>query len=205
MNAIALLILGSLAAGGNLLLDRPVVCPSDRDVLQYDDGTAYWLSWGGLYRGVFFDLGDFYGDPTGFWADSVEFWFYHHASYPWDTASFYAELYSGTEAAPGTLLSQESVTASHMSPSVGSYYPPIYLPVQFWVILNSEMSAGGWPSLLADNSPNFTGSPHSFYSEDFIVWEQMELGDYFIRVHGTPMLGLEQCTWGSLKTLWDAE
>lgn len=207
MRVLPLLLAAGVACCSDVLeLDRPLVCESSRDILQYDDGTANWLTWGGLYRGVFFDLNDFYVDPVAFYCDSVEFWFFHHASYPWDVASFYAELYEGDASAPVTQLNQTSVTATHYSPCYAEYSAPITLPVQFWVIVNTEMSGGGWPALLGDNSPQPVTS-HSFFSDDFIVWEPWVIGgpnanDYFVRVYGTPVLGLEESTWGSLKTLW---
>lgn len=172
------------------------------DVFAYDDGSAYWLTWGGISRGVWFDLEDFVPGASGGEVDSLEFWFYHHPSRPWDTSYFYAEVYNGDEGGPVTLIAQVSVSAEHFAPCYVVFDPPLEVPADFWVIVNTEMSGGGWPGLLMDDGPNFTGASHSFFSDDWMVWEPMEMGDYFIRVHGDALAGLSASTWGRLKTLF---
>ncbi|MDM7993916.1 MAG: hypothetical protein QUS11_11470 [Candidatus Fermentibacter sp.] len=191
--------------GDDLRLDRPVVCPSDEEtVLQYDDGTACWLTWGGLYRGVWFDVTDFEPmEPEDVWGlYMVELWFYHYSSYPWDTASFYLEVYGGDEGGPADQISQTSVTASHMGPTLVYFDPPLEVPPDFWVLVNTEMSGCGAPYLFGDNGPNFTGAFHSFTSDDIVVWEPWDMGDFFIRCHGLPVSSLTETTWGALKSLF---
>ncbi len=56
--------------------------------LQYDDSTAGWISWGEQCKGVWFNTDDFIPGMTGFALDFSEYWFYHHASYPWDVSDF---------------------------------------------------------------------------------------------------------------------
>jgi len=192
--------------GGNAPLDRPLPVPGTDDLLQYDDGSAYWLSWSGLYRGTWFDVDEFLPGYSGFLLDNLEYWFYHHASYPWDTASFYSELYDGDAAAPAILLNQTSVTAVHYAPCYAMYYPPEQTEADFWGLVNTEMSAGGWPSILGDNTPN--PHDHSFYSEDFVAWTPWAIqgptaNDFFIRANGIAgHPDLDQTTWGSIKTLF---
>lgn len=204
-------LLGALAvaafAANSLQLDHPLPIPHTDDQLTYDDGTSHWLTWGGLYRGTWFNLGDFGAGPT--WAaDDTEFWFYHHASRPWDTSSFYAEVYSGDFNGPVTQLDQTMVTAAHYTDVYAEYTPALVCPYQFWVIINSEMSGGGWPSILGDNTPPAVGNDHSFFSDDFVVWEPWAAagdpegpGDYFIRTNGES--ALNNSTWGTIKALYN--
>jgi len=198
--SIALLFMPAVLVSGQVCLDTPLYIGNTDASHSYDDGSAYWLTWHGLYRGVWFNLADFGG--SGEWeADNTEFWFYHHASYPWDVASFYAEVYNGDASAPVTQLDQTSVTAAHYAPVYASYSSPVITEEQFWVLINSEMSGGGWPSVLGD--PTYT-TDHSFFSDDFIVWEPWGMGDYFIRTNGWPEgYGLAGATWAGIKTLFD--
>lgn len=206
-----LLILGGVpatpASGEELRLDPPVSGAPTDDLLQYDDGIAAWLTWGGLYRGVLFDLADFYDPvPPGFAIESVEFWFYHHPSYPWDTGEFYAELWEGDESGPEVLLEQSLLQATHLSGVDWILSPPDTVGQLFWIVLDFSLSSGGWPALLGDGTPSATGASHSFYSDDRILWEPWIIGgdtacDYFIRVGGEPLDSslLESLTWGLVK------
>jgi hypothetical protein len=200
----ALQILLLPVVSGNLQLDRPLPIGNTDAYLHYDDGTAYWLSWNGLYRGVWFNLLDFSPWSPGAAIFMLESWFFHHASYPWDTASFYAEIYGGDAAGPTTQLDQTSVTAAHYSPVYAVYsWPGIQVEQNFWCLINTEMSAGGWPSLLGDNTPQSVS--HSFQSDDFVIWEPWIIqgptaNDFFIGAE--PFLELDQSTWGSIKTLF---
>jgi len=205
-----LLAMGASSGGtppGGVKLDQPVFLPQTDDLLQYDDGIALWLTWGGLYRGVLFDLADFYQPaPSGFAIQGVEFWFYQHPAYPWDTAQFVAEIWNGDETGPTDLLDQAVLEAAHLSGSDWMVSPPDTVGQTFWIILNTSFSSGGWPSLLGDGTPGTTGSSHSFFSDDRIVWEPWIIGgdtacDYFIRVEGEPLDSsvLESLTWGLVK------
>jgi hypothetical protein len=201
---LVLAILATAAFAGNVRLDRPLPVSGTDDLFQYDDGTANWLTWGGLYRGTWFNLQDFVPGAPGGQLNNLEYWFFHHASYPWDVSSFYAELYDGDAAAPVTQLNQTSVVATHYSPVYATYGTPIAVGADFWGLINTEMSAGGWPSVLGDNTPNPTS--HSFFSDDFIVWEPWVIAgatanDYFVRSTGT--IGLDQSTWGAIKGLYN--
>jgi hypothetical protein len=208
ISLVLILTVAAAVSAGSIQLDRLLPVPGTDHCFQYDDGTANWLSWAGLYRGVWFNTQDWVPGAGGATLSSLEFWFYHHASYPWDTASFYAELYNGGAAAPATLLDQTSVTALHYSPVYTDYteffYPwGIEVEQNFWGVVNTEMSAGGWPSILGDNTPQPVS--HSFFSDDFIVWQPWVMGgatanDFFIR--GESCLGLDETTWGSIKTLF---
>jgi hypothetical protein len=194
--ALAFTVSCAIAADG-VRLDRPLSIPGSDDCLSYDDGSAYWLAWGGLYRGVWFNLYDFGIGGGGWSAGDTEYWFYHHSSYPWDTASFYGEMYNGDSTGPAAQLDQTSVTAVHYSAVYACYSPSVSAEDNFWVLINTEMSGGGWPSALGDPAPGLVY--HSFFSDDFIVWEPWVSGDFFIR---TSWCDLAPETWGSIKVLY---
>jgi len=202
---IILLASGMVFGAGSFLLEDPVIIGETDDILSYDDGSAHWLTWGGLYRGVWFDVTDFDPFATHVYADYTEYWFFHHTSYPWDTASFYAELWNGDVAGPSAQLNQTSVIATHYAPVHADYSPVIVTEADFWGLVNTSMSSGGWPSMLGDNTPHIPS--HSFYSDDFIIWEPWIAGgatanDYFIRTSGVPPWALESESWGAIKGLF---
>jgi hypothetical protein len=189
-------------SAGDLMLDEPVRADPLSDFLQYDDGTGWWVTWEGMYRGVWFNLHDFPGSPIP-QALRTEYWFYHDSDYPWDTSSFYAELYNGGVAGPETELDETSATATHNS----SVYINCYCGIEFecWVFVNTEMSYGNWPSTIGDNTPQ-AYTDHSLYSDDMIVWEPwivqgLHANDYLMRLE-VSFCPLEQNTWGSIKTLF---
>ena len=171
---------------------------SDGDWLTYDDGTPSWLTWGGTYRGVWFNMDDFIPGSGDVSLGAAEFWFYHSADRPWDTGDVYVEIWNGGAMGPTVQLDQQMLTAVHYSPVYAEYEPFIIAEPDFWALANTEMSAGGWPSTLGDGAQGTVY--HSFYSDDFIVWEPWEIGgacNYFIRIE----LGWDfsSGTWGSLK------
>ncbi len=149
-----------------------------------------------MYRGVWFDATDFIPYVTYYEIYQSEFWFYHHASYPWDTSDVYVEVWEGPVSNPVTQLDQTMITAIHYAPVYATYATPLLSSAEFWAFANTEMSAGGWPSILGDGTP---GS-NSFFSDDFIIWEPWgDMGDYFIAVEGFPPWDYSNTTWGSLK------
>ncbi|MBN1434002.1 hypothetical protein JW921_04530 [Candidatus Fermentibacterales bacterium] len=188
-------------------LDSPLSIAGFHGGFQYDDGTAYWLTWDGTYRGTWFDAEDFIPGVPGVTLHELEFWFYHHSSYPWDTASFMGELWNGGISMPADSIDANSVTAVHYAPCYVDYGypgPGVSVDTQWWIVINTEMSAGGWPSTLGDNTPQVLGD-HSFFSDSFTVWEPWVIqgptaNDFFIRCDG--YIGLDESTWGSLKTLF---
>ncbi|MCD6587454.1 MAG: hypothetical protein J7K88_02790 [Candidatus Fermentibacteraceae bacterium] len=61
------------------------------------------------------------------------------------------------------------------------------------------MSSGGWSSTLSDGTPG----THSFFSDDFIIWEPWgDMGDYFVRA-GMLEWALANTTWGSVKAAFN--
>lgn len=188
-------ILTAAGATPTMFPAGPLPAGSVDAVLQYDDGTAAWFSWGGPCPGVWFHLDDFTPGAAGFSVSSTEMWFYHSASYPWDTDQFLCELYSGDwDSGPADLLDQSMVTAVHYAPCFAFYSSPVDVGTDFWTVVNTEMSAGGWPSLLRDSES--TDPPHSIPQPG---------GDWLVRMHGDPVLGLEDVSWGSVKTLFSEQ
>ena len=203
------LVAATSALAGQVRVDLPGGSGGgdDRSVLQYDNGTPSWLTWAGTYRGTWFNTQDFMPGSEGFELHQMEYWFYQSSNTdPWDTAQFYSEIWNGDDLGPVTLLTQGIVTAVHYSPVFHTFSPYQEVAQNFWGIVNTEMSSGGWPSILADGV--YKGLPdHSYFSDDFIVWEPWSgdpvYGDFFIRAHGTFIMGsLDPTTWGSVKALY---
>ena len=202
---ILLVLLASLPCG-DLSLESPVYCGSgDSQLYHYDDGTAYWLTWSGQWRGVWFTMDDFGALGNHLVCDGTQFWFYHHSSYGWDSSTFYAELWTDGSGMPETLLSQETVIATHYSADWAYLDPPIDAGNSFWVLVNTTFSSGGWPSSFGDNTPQPLTS-HSFHSDNFLDWDPWIISgtyanDYFVRAHGS-LLGLEESSWAGIKALF---
>ena len=116
----------------------------------------------------------------------ADLWFYHHSSLPWDTSDFYLELWNGDTEGPSTRFNQVQATAIHYSPLIYTYDTSSYhlhLDDNFWCLVNTEMSSGGWPSIISDMQQGTIY--HSLYSDDFLTWEPWENGgacNYFIRI-----------------------
>jgi hypothetical protein len=186
---LVLFFLLSVCFAGSVRIDPIPVAgsQSDQDYLQYDDGSAQWLSWDGMYRGVWFNTDDFVPSMLGFDLDFTEYWMYHHASYPWDISDFFAEVWDGSISRPLDSLNQTQITAIHYAPVIANYNPQVSAETQFWALENTEMSTGGWPSMLGDGSPPYSVD-HSYYSADFFIWEPWSdgslRGDFFIRAEG---------------------
>jgi len=201
--SLAALFLVSLALfAGNIVVDLPGGSGGTDDVLTYFNGTPHWLTWGGMYRGTWFNTEDFMPGSTGINLEQMEYWFYESTNTdPWDTDDFYSEIWNGDNMGPLVRLAQTVVTAYHYAPCYHTFDPDLPVEQNFWGLINTEMSAGGWPSVLGDYSmPGDAG--HSFFSDDLIVWESWgEMGEYYIIAHEGGW-SLDATTWGSLKALF---
>ncbi|MBD3277700.1 MAG: hypothetical protein GF388_05320 [Candidatus Aegiribacteria sp.] len=164
----------------------------ERSLFQYDDGTPHWLTEAGMYRGVWFDSEDFYGSPIAVDVEMVEYWFYHHPSVPWDTDQFYAELWTGTYYYTDDLLDRAESIALHYSPVYVEYEPSMNAGTSFWAMVNTSLTSNGTPSTLADEFPNWTGFPHSYFSNDFESWE--------VYIPGST--SITSASWGWIKGLF---
>jgi hypothetical protein len=198
--AIAILAVLSIAAfAGEIVVNLGPTPEKDADWLQYDNGSAWWLTWGGMYRGVWFNAEDFTTESvSSVGIQQAELWFYHSSSRPWDISDFYCEIWNGDAMGPVTQLDQTLITAIHYSPVYADYSPEMIAEPNFWCLINTEMSAGGWPSVLGDSIAS--SAENSFFSDDFIVWEPWGMGNYFIRIYAdVPYYSIDNTTWGSLK------
>lgn len=187
-----------VAAGSASGISDMVTEGPDGTWLTYNNGTAIWFTWEGGYRCVWFDAQDFIpGAGEGF-VEQTEFWFYHSGNHPWDTSNFYAEIWSGNLGGPINQLDQTMGTAVHYAPMYIVYADPVPVDQTFWVIDNSGMSAGGWPSILADDQTEIN---HSWlYGES--GWEEFVWGEYFVAVDWSPGSSLDRITWGMLKSVF---
>lgn len=201
MVCVAVLTMAPMA--GSFELDRPLEVQGNALDYQYDDGVAYWLMWDGTYKATWFHFADF--GPTGpRYMGQFEYWFYHHSSYPWDTSAFHAELCSGDGGGPIEVMDSESMTALHYSPTYVTLGPLVCVS-GCWAVANTNLSSGGWPSLIGDNSPQSTYGSRSFHSNDRLVWtpwikQGPQANDLFIRAE--PLTSLESSTWGAIKALY---
>lgn len=195
-----ILVMAALIGGAAPVSLEPV---SDA-YLQYDNGTPNWVYWSGTYRGVWFNTEDFYPWPCFISVESIELWFYHHSSYPWDTSTTEIQLWTGNQSSPVSIIDAVEATAIHYAPIYVSMSPTPYVPSNFWTIQSTvPYSTGGWPSPLLD-AGEATGPVHSFYFDTDMMPIPMTLGgkytNYFFRI--STSTSLERLTWGSLKTVF---
>lgn len=185
---------------GNIVVDLPGGSGGTNDELTYVSGSPHWVTCSGMYRGTWFNTQDFMPGSTGYLMNHVEYWFYENSSFPWDVDTFYSEVWNGYQTGPQVLLAQDVVTALHYAPCHHVIIPDLLTEQHFWCLANTEMSDGGWPSILSDNSvPGDAG--HSFYSNEFIIWQPWgDYGEYFIMAER--WVSIDATTWGALKTLF---
>lgn len=194
----AALLLSSIAVASHPIED-PHPIGTDAEWLQYDSGTPAWFNWEGTQKGVWFNTEDFYPASDSTLIHQSQLWFYHSTSYPWDTSLTLVEIWTGEVSGPITRLNQTEITALHYAPVYANYDPPLSTGTEFWCLANSEMSSGGWPSLLSDNSSTVV---HSF-SGDSWAFTLHEYGEYLIRTYCDVSLSpLSRTSWGELKTLF---
>jgi len=177
---------------------------SDLDWLCYDNGSPAWLTWGGTYRGVWFNTGDFFPGSPPYQVGTAELWFYHHSEFSWDISQVTVEIWNGDAAGPTEFLGSVYAIALHYSPVYIVFNPMLVTEPDFWCLINTEASTGGWPSTLGDGMQGYVY--HSFFSDDFISWEPWEQGgacNYFMRVTDTIIgTGLSRISWGGMKVLF---
>ena len=224
--AIAVLVILSMSAiAGQALLDNsgaPGPGEFDQDDIRYwytEEGDSRWIVWAGVYRGTWFDTQDFDPASVGFFINQVEHWFWnagisHSPDYAWDTDDFYSEVWNGDEWGPDNELVSSVVTAIHQAPCFHNFDPPLEVERNFWTIINTEMSAGQWPSTLCDQTgyggPSGPAECHSFFSDDNVVWDPWsesyqgdgDYGDWLQTVRGEFSLALSSTTWGAVKALF---
>ncbi len=168
------------------------------DIFFYDDRCPSWITWAGTYRAVWFGLSDFFPEPYDTHLLSTEMWFYHLSEFPWDTSEFSSELWLGNNGYPINEISSVGGIAQHYCAVTCQFNEQPWVTDLFWIILNTEQSTGGWPSSISDGTIPSSGTDHSFYSNDFIVW-----APWTIQVSTSYPMKLESQSWGSLKKLFN--
>lgn len=147
--------------------------------LSYHGSSPEWLFSGGSSKGTFFHLEDFIPGASEFTIEWAEVWLYSL------TAPAYVEIWNGAGSGPSELLAREELTESRVW-----FNPPVVTGADFWCVVNSTEPQ----SILADGEPD----GHSFFSEDFLVWEPFDLGEFFISV-GNDNESLGRVSWGMIK------
>ncbi|NLP04547.1 hypothetical protein GX411_01155 [Candidatus Fermentibacteria bacterium] len=203
MMPILMLVSTLLTGESEFQLEAPVQCGGTDAILQYDDGTAQWLSYDRQFSATWFHLEDFQAGATGCQIQATEYWFYHHVgSYHlyWDTSIFAAQVWSGGPSGPDEMIDCSSATAVNFAPVFVDYIPPLQVPADFWLITRHSLWNGSpTPVMDIEAAPG----PHSFWrNPDMTEWEPL-IGDLLYRVHGN-LLGLEEDTWGAIKVLFGA-
>ena len=184
-------------AGGDL----PAV---ESDWLTYANQDPGWLCWEGILRATWFNVEDFYSGSAEWELQKVAIWFTHSSELPWDTSQFYTEVWSGDQSGPQQLVDQTLTTALSGTPTIVEY-PTLLSPgSDFWVVISTEFSAGGWPSNFCDSGSTQT-IPHSFNSDDFVNWNAWEpggeLANYMIQI--LPVVeALDPLSWAALKKVF---
>jgi len=200
------LIAGLAFSTGGVAVQDPVSTGTDQ-LLQYDDGVSHWIWPGVSYYGTWFDVTDFMPDASGFECESTEWWHYENPYNPWDTDQIVLELWSGDVSGPVTLLASDSVTALHNAPVYVNYPSALATGSDFWMVANTTVfSSVGAPHVLYDEFDNWTGTAHSFYSQNWSDWDPLVAGGYeinaFFRADGTLESTLQSDSWGAIKGLY---
>jgi hypothetical protein len=173
------------------------------DLLQYDDGTGYWiLTSGSSFYGTWFDYTDFVPGATNpYPCQSTEWWFYHHSAVPWDTDQIVVELWNGDVTGIVTFLASDHITALHNAPVFVNYAPPVSIELNFWMVANTTVySANGLPGVFYDQYNNWTGTAHSFCDTGTVVIGGHAVDALFrAACYG---VNLENESWGTIKGLF---
>lgn len=177
---------------------------SESEWITYTVESPVCICWEGIFRGTWYNIDDFYPGSDGWQIEQIAIWFDHSVSYPWDVSQLYAEIWTGDQSGPVSQFSQELTTAIDGGPTIVSYPSSLVPGRDFWVIINTEFSSGGWPSNLGDTESPMTES-HSFNSDDFVNWEpwllEGDVSNYTIYVD-VFSLACEPLTWAALKTVF---
>jgi len=205
-HSVALLVISCFSFAGSVPVCLDPVEEHDADWFFYDDGTPQWTTWDGTYRGVWFNLYDFVPGWMTCKICEVELWFYHHMLYPWDTSEFSMEVWNGDSTGPETFLFDSTTTAIHYAPVNITISQGVIAESNFWCFENTELSTGGWPSILADKGSS-DSIYHSFFSDSLaIAWQPFDRAgpsDFFVAIYADLLVAnLQRTTWAQLKTVF---
>ncbi len=205
-----LLIIVSSCLAQQVKISEDLIRSTDGEWMRYNNGTPNWATWDNQYRGTWFNIEDFIPGSCGMDIEETEIWFYHGTEHPWDTSETLIEYWNGDILGPFEWVQTVQVTGVHYAPTHIDHSPDwVSTDVDFWVVQNTELSSGGWPSLLSDGSD--WSVTHSWVSDDFITWAPWidpygGKGQFFIQVimeypwsHGADFSAI---TWGGLKSVF---
>lgn len=147
--------------------------------LSYHGSSPEWMFSGGSSRGTWFHLEDFIPGTDEFTVEWAEVWLFSYS------APVFVEIWSSNCSAPSELLAQGELTGSKVW-----FSSPAVTGPDFWCVVNSSEPV----SILADADPD----GHSYYSDDLLVWEPFDPGEFFISV-GNDTESLSQVSWGKIK------
>ncbi len=148
--------------------------------LSYHGAAPAWIFSGGVSRGTWFNVEDFFPGAAEFTVEWAEIWLYD------PPAPVFAEIWSGGESGPVNILAQKEFSGTTIW-----FDEPVITNGEFWCLVTSSDPV----NLLADNDPD----GHSFHSDDWLVWEQFDPGEFFISV-GNITEELRRYSWAALKT-----
>ncbi len=147
--------------------------------LSYHGSSPEWIFNGGASRGTWFHLEDFIPGAEEFTVEWAEVVIYS------STAPVFVGIWSGGGSGPSELLAQGELAGSEVWFSF-----PVLTGPDFWCLVDSNEPV----NILADADPD----GQSYYSDDFLVWEPFDQGEFFISV-GNDTESLSQISWGKIK------
>lgn len=181
--------------------------------LQYDthptpDGG---ISANERYRGVWFDVHDFYPECNSFDVTSIERYFYNSPSSPWGSPTFHLYVYDCVPPIPpippispygeDAIIHVQGSAMNYPTPTVLNLNPALNVEAEFWVIIYTESTG---PTPVLENCQ--TNPAHSYWGDvdpvnpDIMDWEPCN--NFWIRVMGDYKFSLSSTTWGSIKALF---
>jgi len=150
--------------------------------LSYHGSSPEWMFNGGSSRGTWFHLEDFMPGAEEFTIEWAEVWLFSYS------APVLVEIWNGNSSGQSELLAQGELTGSEVW-----FSSPVVTGPDFWCVVNYYEPV----SILADGEPD----GHSFYSDDFLVWEPFDLGEFFISV-GNENESLNKGSWAMIKSCY---
>ncbi len=161
---------------------------ADDVVLKYHGDEPDWHHEYGYVHGTWFHVQDFLPDATGFTVEWAELGLLFPTSM--HSATMTVEIWNGDSDGPSEFLASKEIVIPE---TLFTFDSPVETAGDFWCLLN----VGGGPVaayIVYDSTPQ----GHSFFSDDFLVWEEFTEGEFFISVGGTDY-SLETTTWGGIK------
>ena len=156
--------------------------------LAYHGSAPQWLSSQGTYRGTWFHVQDFIPGATGFSVEWVEIWLMDLGPAVSGEGVPLLEIWNEDFT---VLLGVSEVTGSEVW-----FSPAVEAGEDFWCVLNTEMCTETI-YLMTDGDPD----GHSFFSDDGLIWEEYNLGEFFISACNISQ-ELNSSSWGGLKALF---